>query len=121
MKKAKDTISWAATRDLALALPGVEEGSSYGMPACKVKGKLFLRLKEDGVTIVVRIDQFKREILLHAEPETFFITDHYLTYPWILVRLASVRRETLHELLEQAWRLVAPSRLINDFDKARNT
>src|SRR5437762_221978 len=45
-------ISWTTVRDLALALPGVEESTSYRTPAMKVRGKLIARLKEDAETIV---------------------------------------------------------------------
>ena len=97
---------------LALALPGVEEGTSYGTPAFKVGGKLLARLREDGESLVVRIGFLERELRMKADPETFYITDHYLNYPAMLVRLPRVRAAQLRELLEQAWRQVAPKRLL---------
>jgi hypothetical protein len=36
----------------------------------------------------------------------FFLTDHYLNYPSILLRLARVTTPRLKELLEDSWRLV---------------
>jgi hypothetical protein len=101
---------------LALALPGVEEGTSYGTPGFKVGGKLLARLREDGESLVIRIGFLEREVLMRADPETFYITDHYLNYPAMLVRLPRVRAAKLRELLEQAWRLVAPKRLVNALD-----
>ena len=70
-------VTFETVRQLALALPHVEEGTSYGTTAFKVKGKLIARLREDGDSLVVRIDLLKREILMNAEPETFYITEHY--------------------------------------------
>lgn len=105
--------------ELALALPGVEAGMSYGTPALKVKGKLLSRLKEDGETIVVRVDFEVRDALLAAAPETFYITDHYRGYPAVLVRLSRISREELRQLLEEAWRGVAPKRLAAAFDSPR--
>jgi hypothetical protein len=35
-------VTWETVRQLALALPGVEEGTSYGTPALKVRGKLLV-------------------------------------------------------------------------------
>jgi hypothetical protein len=93
---------------LALALPGVEEGTSYGTPAFKVGGKLLARLKEDGESLVVLIDFEERERLLKSDPATFYVTDHYLNYPSILVHLSKVREKALRDLLEQSWRFVAP-------------
>jgi hypothetical protein len=101
---------------LALALPEVEEGTSYGTPAFKVKGKLIARLKEDGESLVILIDFEERERLLKADPETFYITDHYLNYPSVLVRLPRVRATALRDLLEKAWRGAAPRSLVEAFD-----
>ncbi|MCP3103019.1 MmcQ/YjbR family DNA-binding protein [Myxococcus sp. K15C18031901] len=92
-------------RALALALPGMEEGSSYGTPSFRVRKKFIARLKEDGETLVVKVDPEAREVLTRAEPETFFITDHYAGYPeYLLVRLAKVERSVLARLLEEGWR-----------------
>ena len=74
-----------------------------------------------GESLVVRIDENERSMRIKAEPETFYITDHYLNYPWILVRIASVDLADLRELLEDAWRLSAPKRLVSDYDKERAT
>lgn len=99
-------------RRLALGLPGVEEGTSYGTPAFKVKGKLFLRLWEDGETVVARVDPDERDLLLKASPATIFLTDHYRNYPWVLVRLPAVSLSELEERVEDAWRKTAPARLL---------
>jgi len=103
-------------RDLARHLPDTEESTSYGTPALKVRGKLFARLKEDGETLVLRTDAFERTHLMHEDPGTFFITDHYREYPWVLVRLDTVSKEQLRALLEGAWRRVAPKKLVASYD-----
>jgi hypothetical protein len=104
-------VTLATVRRLALALPDVEEGTSYGTPAFRVRGKLFARLHEDGESLVVRIAFQEREILMDADPKTFHITAHYLSYPMMLVRLATVRPGELRTLLADSWRQVAPARL----------
>ena len=101
---------------VARALPGVEEGFSYGTAALKVRGKLMARLKEDGKTLVVRVTPTDRDLLLQFEPSVFFITEHYRNYPWVLVRLARIARSRLDEVLEEAWRLVAARRLQTEYD-----
>jgi hypothetical protein len=110
---ARRGVTFETVRKLALALPGVEEGSSYGTAAFKAKGKLLARLKEDGETLVVRIDMEAREGLMQSDPETYFITDHYANYPAMLVRLGRVSEEALGALLEEAWRTFAPKSLVN--------
>jgi len=104
--------SWAFVCDLAKRLAGVVEGTSYGTPALHVRKKLIARLKEDGETIVIRIDLFDREALIETDPEAFYVTDHYTDYPAMLVRLKHVRRDLLQRLVEEAWRRQAPRTLL---------
>lgn len=117
-KRPPDAAQVALVRETAMRLPGVEEGTSYGTPAFKIGKELFARLHQDGESLVVKMDLLKREILLHAAPEVFYLTDHYLNYPYILVRLAKVQPEVLRDVLEQAWRLVAPASLVQAVEPA---
>jgi hypothetical protein len=102
-------VSFATACRLARALRDVDDrATSYGTPALKVRGKLMARLLEDGETLVVRIGFADRTAALEADPRAYFLTDHYLRYPWILVRLPKVREAALAALLEGAHRLAAP-------------
>jgi hypothetical protein len=83
----------------------VEESTSYGTPAFKCAGKLLARLREDGDSLVVGTTFEERQEMLDADPETYYITDHYLKYPWILVRLSRVTSDALRDLLSRALRL----------------
>jgi len=112
-------LSFDAVRRLARALPGVEESTSYGTRSLKTDGMLFARLREDGETLALRMDITSRDLLLKAEPELFYITDHYREYPWILVRLPRVGTQRMAELLEDAWRLAASRRSVASFDKRK--
>jgi hypothetical protein len=98
-KASLKKVTWATVRELALALAGVEESSSYRMPAMKVRGKLIARLTEDGETIVVPMPIADRAVRIAADPDVFFVADHYVPYPYVLVRLAKVTRTDLRELL----------------------
>ena len=110
-RRSSPGVTFADVSRFGTALPGVVESTSYGTPALKVDGKLLVRLKEDGETLVLRMDFVNRDLLLRAEPDLFFLTDHYLNYPSILLRLPWVSKSRLAELLEDAWRLVAPRRI----------
>jgi hypothetical protein len=101
-------MTYDDVREIALELRGVEESTSYGTAALKVRGKLFVRLKEDGETIVLRTDPFERDHLMRTHPKIFYITDHYRDYPWVLVRLRAVRKRMLAALIESAWQHAAP-------------
>lgn len=105
-------MDYAAFKALGLALPEVEESTSYGTPALKVKGKLMARLKEDGESVAIRTTWEERERLLTVEPETYYITDHYRDHPWVLIRLPQAHREGATLRLAQAWLLAAPKSLL---------
>jgi hypothetical protein len=106
----KTGVTYDTIRRLGLQLPGVEEGSSYGTPALKVKGKLFVRLHQDLDKIVVKMPFDRRQEMMEADPQTYFITDHYREYPWILVSLEHVREDALPDLLNIAYRAASPAR-----------
>jgi hypothetical protein len=100
----KAPISWLTIRRLALALPDVEDATSYGTPALKVKGVLMVRLREDGdVVFVAGFD--KRDLLMVARPEAFFTTDHYRDYPSVLARLRETTESEIRDLLQWSWEL----------------
>jgi hypothetical protein len=66
--------------------------------------------------VILRIDLFRRELLLGSDPEAFFVTPHYKNYPGVIVRLSTVDQKQLKDLLVDAWRLAAPKRLVRDWD-----
>lgn len=110
-------VTFHQLRAYALALPGVKEETSYGTPAFRVKGKFFLRLKEDGETIVLKTDFYERDHLMESDPAAFFTTDHYRDYPSVLVRLHAVRPAQLRVLVVDAWRRLAPRRLVEQHER----
>ena len=112
-------LKFAEVRALAHALPGVEDGTSYGTPALKAGGKLLARLWEDGTTLVLRVPFVVRDHLVLAQPTVYFLTEHYRAYPYVLVRLPEADRTDLAALLEEAWRQVASKRVIAAYDAAR--
>jgi hypothetical protein len=111
-------VTFEQVRLAAQGLPGIEESTSYGTPALKVRGKLLARLHQSGDCFVLRVELSDREKLMQSDPAIFFITDHYRDYPWILVRFATVDPGTLPELMTRAWRLVAPRSLVAKYEAA---
>ena len=98
-------------RKMGLALPEVEEGTAYGSPALNVRGKMFACLainrSAEPNTLVVCIDFDQRDELMTEEPETYYLTDHYLNYPCVLVRLSRIRQDALRDLLLMGWRFMS--------------
>jgi len=99
----------------------MEEGEWFGTPALKLAGKGGVcRLRTGPDALVMRVaDMGEREALLQGEPEAFFSTPHYDGYPYVLIRLDKVGIEELAELIEEAWRIKAPKRVIKAYDAER--
>ncbi len=100
-------VTFETVRQFASALDKAEESTSYGTPAFKVRGNLFVRLHQDGESLVVRTSFEEREELMAADPSVYYITDHYLNYEWVLVRMSRVHPDALRDLLRGAWRSAA--------------
>jgi hypothetical protein len=103
-------IDFDTVRKIGLGLPGVEESTAHGSPALKVHGKLLAcvpahRSAEPG-SLVVRVGFDDRTELLAAAPDVYYVTDHYLGYTAVLVRLSRVTPDVLRDLLGMAHKFV---------------
>jgi len=109
--------NWEDVVAIGTRLPGIEVGSSFGTPSLKVRNKFICRMRTNPDALVLRVTHLgEREALLQGDPETFLTTPHYDGYPAVLVRLDKVDPTELAELLEDAWRLQAPKRLVAQYD-----
>ena len=106
-------------RKTLLPLPGVTEKLCFDTPAFYVNKKYFARLKEDGETLVLQTLQ--RDKWIAANPDVFFITDHYFNYDYMLINLKTVSPDDLTALLLTAWHNRATKKLINEYEAGQNT
>jgi len=104
-------------RRIALAWPEVEDGTSYGTPALKVRKKMLARLRVDNDSLVmpgVPLDE--REMLVESQPKIFYFTDHYRDYPMVLVRLSKAKRRHVEPLLRRHWKTLASKAAVKAHD-----
>lgn len=110
LKIAKKKIDFNLVREIGLKLPGVEEDTTYGAPSLKVHGKLLtcpaIHRSAEPNTLVVKIDFDRRAELMEADPDVYYLTDHYLNYPTVLVRMSRINQDALRDLLGMAWQFV---------------
>ena len=120
-RTAKRGVSWAAVRKLALSFPGMTEDTSSGEPAFLLDGKFFSRFNEKEQGLVVYAEETLRDALLAGKPATYFTTDHYRGYPYVLARLERLPRAELAALYEGAFRARAKKKRRAEYDakKAR--
>ena len=109
--RSRQTITFDTVRKFGLSLPGVEESTTYGAPSLKVGGKMFvcpaLHSSAEPGTLAVRLDIPQRDEMIAADPDTYYLTDHYVGYPIILVRLSRVHPDALRDLIATGWRFVS--------------
>ena len=114
-RAAKRGVTWAAVRKLALSFPGMTEGTSYGEHAFLLDGKFFSRFNAKERGLVLYAEEALRDALLAGKASTYFTTDHYRSYPYVLARLERLPRAELAALFEAAFRAKAKKKRIAEY------
>jgi len=104
-------ISFKTVETIGRTLPDVEVTTTYGKPALKVRGKMFVCIAShksaEPNTLVVMMDFAERDALVAEEPATYYLKEHYLNYPCVLVRLSRVHADALRDLVIGAHRFMS--------------
>lgn len=108
-------FQWMEEIHQELQLPGVSIGTFMNRPSLRHRGKSIFGSK-GGESLVVHCPLEIKELLLEAEPEIFFETDHYKGYPAVLIRPEKIDRERLKERVTAAWRMNATKRQISQYE-----
>ena len=128
----EQVATWAMVSEVVGGLPGtVLDSPERDNPAWRVRdavlvrGNPRLRISDEeairqarGDLVAIRVDRREREALLQEDPGTFFVTPHWQSSPFVLVWLATVDPAQLRELLTDAWRVLAPKRVVRDWEDA---
>jgi hypothetical protein len=103
-------LTWRDVVELANELPEIEESTSYGRPALKVRGKFVAAMRTHPDAVVLRCDLDEKPLLLEARPDILFETPHYHGWGYVLLRLEASTDEA-REFLTDSWLLAAPKKL----------
>lgn len=112
-------ISWKAARELALSLPEAEEKDHFGSPSFRVKGKIFAQLPAEKSVerrAVLKLPLADQAALILLDVETFASIPQWGKHGWTYARLDSIGPALFKDVLLKAWRIVAPRKLVADFD-----
>jgi len=103
-------VAWKDVVAAARELPEIEETTSYGRPALKVRGKFVAAMRSNPDALVVRCDLDEKPLLLESRPDILFETPHYHGWGYMLVRL-DAPLDDIREFLVDSWLLAAPKKL----------
>ena len=105
------TSTFKTVESFGRTLPDVEVTTTWGQPTLKVRGRMFACMaahkSAEPNTLVVMMDFGDRDALIEDDPGTYYLTEHYLNYPCVLVRLSRVRTDALSALSAGAHRFVS--------------
>jgi hypothetical protein len=104
-------------RQIVFSYPGVTEHLVFGGPTIRV-GKLFLTriAKIDPDTLVKVPDQREREYLLSAQPDVYYMQEHYESFECVLIRMSKADPGAVRQLFEAAWQAYAPKRVLKAYE-----
>ena len=103
--------TFKAVEAIGRTLPDVEVTTTWGQPTLKVRGKMFACIAShksaEPNSLVVMMDFADRDALLEDDPGVYYVKDHYVPYPCIVVRLSRIRADALRDLIVGAHRHVS--------------
>lgn len=103
-------MTFDSVRKIGLTLPSVEEGTAYGSPALEIRGKLLaciaIHKSAEPNSLAIRMSFEDRTALIAEDPDTYYLTQHYVPYPVVLVRLSQMEPDVLRDLLQMGRRFV---------------
>jgi hypothetical protein len=104
-------LSFKTVESIGRTLTDVKVATMYGQPALKVGGKMFVCIAShksaEPNTLAVMMDFADRDALIEDDPDIYYLKEHYLNYPCVLVRLSRVRADALRDLVTGAHRFVS--------------
>ncbi|WP_431678391.1 MmcQ/YjbR family DNA-binding protein [Kitasatospora sp. KL5] len=108
--------------EMGLALPSATERLTWETEVTlRVGEKIFAMASPDSGRVCVKATKEEQAALLAEAPETYSVAPYVGRHGWVLVDLTRVGAEELRELVTEAWRSIAPKRLVRTFDAERAT
>jgi predicted DNA-binding protein (MmcQ/YjbR family) len=101
-------------RDICLGLPEAGEVEAWGDVTFRVGGKIFAMIKTgDGrISVWCKAPPGSQQVLVGAEPETFFVPPYVGSKGWVGMRLdRDPDWNEVEALAGRSYRLIAPKRL----------
>ena len=107
-------------REFAVTLPRAYEAVVRGRIKFRVGRIVFVAFSRDGETMGFGFPKDWRAALVESEPEKFsFPSESDMRYHWVDVRLDALDEDEMRDLVENAWALCAPKRVVEEYVRTR--
>ncbi len=110
-------------RALCLALPEVVEVETWGHPTFRVRNKMFAtcgRDEDDRPSFTCKAQPGEQAALVERDPRRFVVPKYVGVHGWVGGHLTGrAPWDELAELVEEAWCMTAPKRLLKQFVAAQ--
>lgn len=106
-------------RAFATTLPRTHEAFVHGRVKFRVGRIVFVSFSRDETMMGFGFPKEWREALVGSEPDTFLLPrPSDLRYNWVLVRLAAIDEAEMRELVLDAWQMVVPRRVADEYERS---
>ena len=107
-------------RRVALGLPGTTEHLIRDRVKFRVKRLVYVAFSRDETQMGFGFPREQRNALVESEPEKFLMpAPADLRYHWVEVRMSALGVEEMTELVTDAWTLVVPRRVAEEYLASR--
>ena len=109
-------VTVADVREVALTLPRSYEALVRGRVKFRVGRIVYIAFDRGEGLMGFAFPREWREAAVHGEPEKFVMpTGVDLRYHWLIVRMGAIDQDEMRELVQDAWSMVVPQRVIDEY------
>lgn len=102
-------------RQIALSLPEAEESAHWGKASFRVNNKIFTVIQSDMSTITVKTTSEVRELYTTTNAQAYQVPETFANMNYMHINLSTAPPDEIRNLIQTAWGLVAPKKMVKAF------
>ena len=110
-------IRASTIRRFALSLPQTEERETWETATFRVQNKIFVMFSERERHAWIKTVHDEQRALVAMDADAWFVPPYVGPSGWVGAILARADGDEVRELVVEAWRMTAPKRLVEAFDR----
>jgi hypothetical protein len=111
-------IRASTVRRFALSLPEAEEHETWETATFRVRNKIFCMFSDQERHVWIKAVEDEQRALIAQDPTAYFAPPYVGPKGWIGAVIVDADGDEVRELIEEAWRMTAPKRMVRTFDES---